>query len=85
MATIENPSFFSTDFKTGLVYDNSENKFSSKLYSWDWDELELTSNNSTFYIYVHEGPAHIKSSLHDKCLQPFVLGSRMYACSSGNL
>ena len=86
MATIENPSFFSTDFDTGLLYDNSENKFSSKLYSWDREELKLESNNSTFYIYVHEGTAHIKSSLHNKCcINPFVLSSRMYACTSGSV
>ena len=85
MATINNPSFFCTDFSTGLLYDNSSNKFASNLYSWDKKELKLESNNSTFYVYVHEGSTLIKSSLHDNYKHPFVLTKRMYLCSSGSL
>ena len=75
MATIENPSFFSSDFKTGLVYDNSDNAFSTKLYAWDNDSLKLESNNSTFYIYVHEGPVCIFSELHNRS---FMIEDKMY-------
>tara|TARA_R100000655_G_scaffold53686_1_gene91652 strand:- start:832 stop:1653 length:822 start_codon:yes stop_codon:yes gene_type:complete len=82
MATIENPSFFSTDFKTGLVYDNSDNQFSTKLYSWDNEPLELNSNNSSFYIYVHKGPVRVYSELHN---ENFWIYDKMYMCTSGNI
>ena len=79
MGTIENPSFFSTDFDTGLLYDNSDNEFPTKLYSWKNESFKLKCENSTVYIYCWKGDCALYTK--DRT-NPIFLEDNMWACVS---
>ena len=80
MPKIENPSFFSADFETGLIYDNSDNKFPSKLYSWKNDSLKMPCQDSTSYIYCWKGDSRLYTENHTN---PIFLEDNMWACVTG--
>jgi len=60
---MDNPSIFLTNFdKTGLLYDNTNNEYPTKLYSWDVDPFYAENKDSTYYVYVHQGVADFQNN-----------------------
>ncbi len=56
MIAMKNKSFSAFEFKTGLLFDYTDNKFPTKLYSFrDGDEFRVDSEDSSFFIFQYSG------------------------------
>lgn len=58
----QNPSFSAFNWKTGLLYDYSENEYPTKLHAIDNGREYFNVKTSTFYGYVFKGDTKIVTS-----------------------
>lgn len=70
-----NKSFSSFEFKTGLLYDYSDNEYPTRLYGLtDGDVMQLNLG-STYFVYLYKGVASIN--------HVWSIDQGMYACVPG--
>lgn len=74
----KNPAFSAFEFKNGMLFDYSDNRFPSKLHAWTPEGQSLREENSTYYGFVYEDKAILK-----KCSDPNVcypISKGMFFC-----
>lgn len=68
---MKNKSFSGFEFKSGLLYDYSENKFPTRLYSFVPGDTFKLNEGSSYFVYQYSGRSALRT------------GANMYAISEG--
>jgi len=74
---MENKSFSSFEFKSGLLSDLSDNKFPTKLYAFNDGDTFEAKLGSTYFVFQFEG---FTGLFLNNCKNYYDLGDNHYAC-----
>lgn len=59
---MRNHSFSAFDFKTGVLFDYTDNRFPTVLHAVNGKHIFRFENSSTYYVFVYEGQAIVDST-----------------------